>query len=344
MSPASRTARPGWKRPPTAAEVEAGPLPPVVLLHGPEEYLMEQTVQVLWKHATDPAMADFNRDLFHADEVRSETLFAQAASFPMMAERRLVVLKRAEKALVPLLNDLAAYAERPSPSTCLVVCAMALDKRRKAWQRLLAAATVLEFKPLGTTELAAWLEQACAERGRRLPRPLAQRLAEQLGPAPLRMALREVEKLCLLAAEGVEVSEEDLAATLGMEPDAKPWDLENAVLAGDAARALAVLQSLLRRPDNEFMLLGMLGKGMGRLWFMRRLAERGLPQDEIPARLGLSSFQAARALQALRAWPLERVENAVRLLREADLGLKGDSALPSSQIYFQLVVRLCRPS
>lgn len=341
---AAKAQRVGWKRLPGPAEVQAGPLPPVLLLWGAEEYLMEQAVKVLWEHATDPAMAEFNRDLFYADEVRPETLFAQAASFPMMAERRLIVVKRCEKAPVALLDDLGKYLNQPSPSTCMVLCAATVDKRRKVWTRVLAEAVALEFAPLKSAELAAWLGETCLELGHPLPRPLALRLAEQLGPAPLRMAWQEAEKLCLLAGEGREISEDDLATALGMEPDMKPWDLENAVLAGETGRALAVLQSLLRRSDSEYMLLGTLGKGLGRLWFMRQLMEKGLPQAEILSRLSLSEYFGRRSLQAVRAWPLQRLEEAMRLLREADLGLKGDSALGAEQIYTQLVIRLCRPT
>jgi DNA polymerase III subunit delta len=331
-----------WKRLPTPAELAGGALPPVVLLTGTEEYLMEECFQLFWQHVTDPAMADFNRDLFYADEARSEELFAQAASFPMMAERRLVVVRRCEKAPAPLLNDLLVYLDRASPSTCLLLCAASVDKRRKVWTRLLKEAAVFEFPPLKQDGLAAWLARTCAELGRTLPQPLAWRLAEQLTAAPLRMARQEAEKLCLLAAEGGEISEEDLATALGMEPDAMPFHLANAVQDGNLTQALAVLQSLLRNPDNAYMLVGMLGKSLGRLWFIGRLRERGLGEREISERLSLNEYSVKRSLPQLRHWPAPRLEEALRLLLEADMSLKGDSPLPPSQIYFQLVVRLCR--
>ncbi|MFA7330850.1 MAG: DNA polymerase III subunit delta [Candidatus Delongbacteria bacterium] len=340
---ASAPRKPAAKRRlPSPAELAAGPLPPVVLLCGEEEFLLEEAFQLFWEHTTVPAMADFNRDLFQADEVKREELFAQAASFPMMAERRLVVLRRCEKAPAALLTDLATYLERPSPSTCLLLLAASVDKRRKVWQRVQELGDVYEFNPLSPDQLAAWLEDACTRAGCTLPAPQAQQLAEQLGPTPLRMAGQEVEKLCLLAGSGATISEADLATALGMEPDANPFKLLDAIYEGRTGAALAILQSLLHQPESAYTLVPLLGKSLGRTWFMRQLRDQKLGEGEIGERLGQKDWLVRRSLEQTRNWTLPRVEEALRLILEADLGLKGESALPPAQILFQLVVRLCR--
>lgn len=339
-----------WKRLPTVEEIQGGLLPPLVLLTGAgkpeqfEEYRMEEAFQLFWKHATEEATVDFNRDLFNADEARSEEVFAQAGSFPMMAERRLVVLRRCEKASAALLNDLLIYLDRPSPSTCLLLVGSPLDKRRKVWTRVLKEAAVFEFPPFTSQQLSVWLVASCQEQGRHLPVPMAELLAEQLAAAPLRMARHEVDKLCLLVGEGGTVDEEALATALGMEKDANSFDLLNAVQEGQLSSALRILQSLLRVPDNAFMLCGLLGKSLGRLWFMSQLSARGLGPQEIANRLSMNEFMVKRNLPLLRRWPQERLEEALRLILEADMALKGDSPLSPSQIQFQLVVRLCRLS
>jgi DNA polymerase-3 subunit delta len=343
------TARTGlWKRLPTEEDLRGGLLPPIVLLtgsgrtEGAEEYLVEEAFRFFWEKVTDPATADFNRDLFHADEVRAEELFAQAGSFPMMAERRLVVLKRCEKAPAALLKDLLSYLDQPSPTTCLLLIGWPLDKRRKVWTRVLKEAAVFEFPPLGSRQLALWLGEACAGLGRRLPPALAAGLAEQLAHIPLRMARQEVEKICLLVEDGAEVRELDLAHALGMEADARPFDLVDAILAENTPRALTILRSLSRVPDNAFILPGILGKSLGRLAFAAQLRDRGHPLPEIEARLKLNPYQMRPMAGALARWPQDRLEEALRLVLEADMALKGDSPLPPSQITFQLVVRLCR--
>lgn len=327
---------------PSAEEVARGPLPPVVLLCGEEEYLLEEAFRRFWDHATDPAMADFNRDMFQADEVNREELFSQAASFPMMAERRLVALRRCEKASAALLADLANYLEHPSPSTCLLLTASSVDKRRKVWTRVAELGQVYEFAPLPTEQLAQWLVEACAARGNPLAPALAHRLAEQLGPSPLRMAEQEVEKLCLLAGEQRPIEGADLATALGMEPGADNFALVDAILARQETRALAILPSLLQQPDTLYTLTPLLGKSLSRFWFMRQLQDRGLSEDQIAAKLGLNAWLVRKNLQFSRNWPLPRLESAVQAILDVDLGLKGESPLAPPQQLFQLVLRLCR--
>jgi DNA polymerase-3 subunit delta len=341
-TPAARKSPAPRRRLPTAEEIAQGPLPPVVLLCGDEEYLLEEAFRLFWEHATDLAMADFNRDLFYADEVSREDLFAQAASFPMMAERRLVVLRRCEKAPAALLADLAIYLERPSPSTCLLLLASSVDKRRKVWTRVAEIGSVYEFNPLSQDQLALWLEQACGRQGCALPPAQALRLAEQLGQAPLRMAGQEVDKLCLLAGEGNTIADADLATALGMEPDASSFDLVDAVLLGQTGRSLKILQSLLQQPDTAYTLVPLLSKSLGRCWFMRQLKEQGLSEEQIAGKLNQRDWLVRKSLQQSRGWSLARLEEALVLLLQTDMGLKGDSAYPPAQLLFQVVVRLCR--
>jgi len=330
------------RQPPTEDEVRQGPLPPVVLLAGEEEYLMEQAQAVFWDHVTDPALADFNRDLFHADEVDRESLFAQAASFPMMAERRLVVLRRCEKAPAALLNDLAVYLERPSPSTCLLLLASQVDKRRKVWTRVAELGWVFQFDPLRGDEMARWLIKACAGRGHVLPPRLADRLAEQLGPVPLRMAEQEAEKLCLLAGPDQPIRDADLASALGMEPDASIFDLGDALLARQTEQALRILSSLLRHADAHYTLVPFVGKSLGRAWFMVQLQGMGLDERQIAERLGQKEWYVGKTLRMARGRTLAGLEEALAHVAAADLGIKGDSPLSPAQVLFQMVVRICK--
>lgn len=322
-----------------------GSLPPVLLLTGPEDLLLEETLDLLLEHAVDPATAEFNRDVLHGEDLKGEELFALAAAYPMMADRRLVVVRGWERAPASVQEDMAAYCAAPSPTTCLVLCAGALDKRRKAVKALMAKAETHVFEAPPIARLPRWMIERCARAGRELPPALAAALAERLEGAPLRLVAMELDKLVLLSPEGGAIDEGHLAAALGLEKDAGPFALQEAILGRRSARALEILVSLLRNPEAVHQALATLIRAFGRLWFALRMQQgKGLDADGTAKALGLNPYMTGRLLSLGRGWTPDDAARACRELRDLDLDLKGESPLSERQLMTGTVLRLCRPT
>ncbi|MCA9782039.1 MAG: DNA polymerase III subunit delta [Calditrichaeota bacterium] len=327
------------------ARLLAEPLAPLQLLVGEEDLLLEQALAVFHDGVVDPALADFNRDVFQADEVSGEHLFRLAASFPMMSPRRLVIVRGMERASAALLDDLRTYIKNPSPSTILVLTAGSVDGRKSVWKELRKVARVVEFPLLDGAILPGWMQEACQAQGLELPQAQAAALAEHLVGASLRTVSQELEKLALLsAAENRTVIDADLLATvLGTPREVSLFSLTDAVLERNAARCCAILKELLTLAQNEYTLLPALSKSFGRLWVTASLRDSGHDAAAVARVLEQrNSWVANRNLQQLRHWSASSLAAACRLLRDADGDLKGGSALPNSIRLNQLIVELCR--
>ena len=328
----------------TESALLAEPLAPVILLVGEEDLLLDQALQVFHDGVVDPSMADFNRDVFQADEVQSEQLFRLAASFPMMSPRRLVIVRGMERASAALLEDLRTYCRNPSPSTVLVLAAASVDGRKSVWKELRQKARVLEFPLLEATALPGWMQETCRAQGLDLPRDQAAALAEHLQGASLRTVGQELEKLSLLCdAEGRKVIDGDLLATvLGTPKEVNLFSLADAVLERNTARAVAILKELLTLAQNEYTLLPALAKSFGRLWVTATLRDSG-HDAAATARIleQRNAWVVNRNLQQLRHWSASSLAAACRLLRDADGDLKGGSALPAHIRLNLLIVELC---
>jgi DNA polymerase-3 subunit delta len=171
----------------------------------------------------------------------------------------------------------------------------------------------------------------------------AARLAEHLGEDMSR--LRGL--LDLLAAaygEGASVDVERLEPFLGEAGTVAPWDLTDAIDAGDTNAALAALARMSGAVRwHPLAVLGLLHR---HYQAMLRLDGSGVTTgDEAAAYLGMrSTFPARKVLeQGTRLGPA-RVGRAVTLLAEADLDLRGLSALPDDVVLEVLVGRLSRLS
>lgn len=322
----------------------SGSLPPVIVLVGEEDLLLEETLDLLLEHAVDPATAEFNRDVLHGEDLKGEELFVLAGAYPMMAERRLIAVRGWDRAPASVQEDMARYCAAPSATTCVVLCARSLDKRRKAVKTLLQKAEVHEFKPLDGGRLPRWMSERCAREGRELPAASAAQLAEQLAGAPLRLVAMELDKLLLLVPEGGRIGEAELADALGVDQGADAFALQDAILRRESARALAILTALLRNPEAVYQALATLIRGFGRLWFALQLQARGHGAEGVAGALGLNPYMVKRLLAAARGWTVMDAGTACRELRDLDMGLKGDSPLSERQQLTGRVLRLCRPT
>jgi len=76
----------------------------VYLFYGPEEFLKERAVQEILAKMITPDLKEFNLDVLYGDETDAATIVDRAASLPMMAERRVVLVRN--------VNDLPAEERR----------------------------------------------------------------------------------------------------------------------------------------------------------------------------------------------------------------------------------------
>src|SRR5919204_4628014 len=73
--------------------IHTGAFDPVYYFHGAEEYLKEEALRYLIEAAVDPATRDFNLEVRHAADLDAETLGVLVNTPPIMASRRVVVVR-----------------------------------------------------------------------------------------------------------------------------------------------------------------------------------------------------------------------------------------------------------
>ena len=101
-------------------EIRAKRLKPVYLLHGEEGYYIDELVN-LFENLLPEEERDFNLYTLYGPETGVETVMDVCQRLPMMAAHQIVILKEAQAVRADSLNRLHHYAERPNPSTVLVI-------------------------------------------------------------------------------------------------------------------------------------------------------------------------------------------------------------------------------
>jgi DNA polymerase-3 subunit delta len=150
--------------------------------------------------------------------------------------------------------------------------------------------------------------------------------------------------LDLLAASygvGAHLGVEEVEPFRGEAGGVAPWELTDAIDAGDTAAALAVLHRLLgggQRPP-----LVVMATLQRHYTDMLRLDGAAVSTDAQAAELlGTKPYPAAKAMRQARRLGSAAVGRAVTLLADADLDLRGRTGWPEDLVLDVLVARLSR--
>lgn len=321
----------------------AGNFRPLYLLHGDETMLTRQAVETLVEAAVDKATADFNYDRFHGGDLNLEKLVTVLNTPPMMAPRRVALVRDLEKMSAQGKDYLASYSARPSAGTVLILAAgerIKVDRKKKSprWAAVLEenAAAAL-FWPLKEHELIRWLTWQAERRGKRLESRAAYELYARIG-GPLERLGDEVEKLTVFCGERLEITVEDVRGMTGIQTGGTIFDWLDSLASGKTDRTLALADHILTSGESAVGALALAATHYMTLLKIRSMKAARMSAEQIKRGLGLH-YRPQEAVSAMfeqaASTGRERIERALALLLEADRALK-TSSLPDKLVLERL--------
>lgn len=328
------------------AQAKKGQLLPVYLVAGEERLLRDQVVGALREASLVGGIAAFNEDRFTAGEVDVEVVVAAARTVPMMARRRFVLVRGAERwdakeTETSPFDRLAEYASSPVDSTCLVVAASKVDGRRKFVLAARKQGFLVSCDPLDDRVLPRWIADRFAAKGHAIERELAEQLAALAGPS-LSALDDAIERLSLYVGPGAPVDQAAVAAGVARVRTDDTWALVGAVGARDLGRALRTLADAYDPRERGLPLLGALAWSIRQLVKYQAALESGASPDEAARRAGVFQPSRIRDLATKgRAVRPKEIERWMLLLAETDLALKS-SRRPPEAVLEEMLTRLCR--
>lgn len=319
-----------------AAEQAAVP-PPIVLLIGDEALLVRQAEERMVAAAFEGKISAFNMASYTADTGGWAALDA-ARTLPMMARRRVVILRDMDKASTELLDALMDYADKPNPSTALLLVGVKLpgavggmDRGKRLENKLKPTGGVFRFKSADSDPVAFAIERA-GEGGCTMDRRAASLLVELVG-ADLGRVAGEVEKAIAYVGGKGPIDEGVVEQVCSLVAEAVIWTLTDAVLARDADRALGAMHRLLEDGEPSHRLLSMVTWQIRQLLELQDAIRKGNPEPGSWARMPYQKKNAARAILSRHPLVPHKVLGAiVKANREMNRSPAGDRRIFESLI------------
>ncbi len=268
---------------------------PVYLIVGDDEAEMSRLAADVSAIVEDELRA-FNLERLYATDrsVSPAVIVESARTFPMLGDRRVVLVLRAEKILKPKrrgrsveeettsddeepagdVDVLEEYLKAPEPRTTLVFVAADVDRTRRLYKTLQKQATIVECWGLRGAKDArldlrqvartaeALVRQAVVDAGQQIE-PAAARLVAERAGTDIATLRGDVDRLLLYAAGKSKIELKDVQEVVSAETAQDDWAVTTAIQRGDTAEALRQLGLALESGGVPYMILGQLG------WFVR---------------------------------------------------------------------------
>ena len=277
---------------------------PMYVLIGDESLRIQEAEASVMSQAFAGGKPGFNLATYVASQ-GAESAMDVARTLPMMAKKRVVVIREMEKASVALLDALLEYAENPNPSTVLVLCGKkfpeavgGVHRGRRLENKVNKVGEVRRFRSKDQNPVGFVMDEA-RRLGCSIERPIARLMVEIVG-GDLGRLRGEVEKAAAYLGANGEIDGDVVEQVCSVVGEAVVWALTDAVVSRDRNRGLAVAHRMLEEaPPTDrvsYRLLALIAWQLRQLMELQVSVQRGGPLPKSWQRVPSSKLRAAREL------------------------------------------------
>lgn len=329
--------------------IKQGAFPPVYYLHGENDFLKQGAVRDLLASAVDASTRDFNLDQIDAASVGAEALESLLRTPPMLATRRVIVVRHVQDLKREAREALERYLRHPASDTLLVLVD---DHDAKTDRALTDVATSVEFGPLSPERLLRWVRHYASTFGTPIDDDAATLLVRAVGDDLPQLAA-ELEKLSNFAGP-TGITAAAVSTVVGVRHGETMADLLDAVADRDVTKAMSLLDHVLEQPKTGAVpiLMALTAQTLGMAWG-RAARASGTPEYQLQREF-FALLKEGRAFpgrpwgeavktwsRALHRWDDASLQRAMDILLDADRAAKETRLSSEEQLLRNVVLSLC---
>ena len=315
---------------------------PVYLVRGDDPVVTADAVKALVTELVGDADPSLVVEELSGEEYPLGAVVDAAQTPPFFGDRRVVVAHDVGRFTTQEVGPLVTYLADPLPTTTLVLVAGGGQLPRALPDAVRRAGHVVDAGlPTGKGR-SAWVAARLREGPVHLDAQAAALVRAHLGEEVGRLGSL-LDTLAAAYGPGARVGADEVTPYLVRAGPVAPWELTDAIDAGDVAAALDHLHRLLGAGGRHpLVITAALHTHYARMLCLDGSGVSG--EKEAAAALGLtgSTFPAKKALLQAARLGHGGVARAVTLLADADLDLKGRVEWPPELVLEVLVARLAR--
>jgi DNA polymerase-3 subunit delta len=313
----------------------------IYFLHGEEAYFIDEIEHALIENVLEEHERDFNQTIIYGKDAELLSLTSELKGFPMMAERRLVILREAQD--FKQLDDLEPYFENPVGSTVLVVCHKykTFDARKKSLKSAARNGVIYKSDKIREYQLPDWIQTYVKSTGYGISGKAAMLLAEFLGN-DLSRIVNELKKLEIILEKGTAINEVHIEENIGISKDYNVFELTNALGSYDVPKAFKIVNYFDQNPKSTdiVVVVSMLFRFYTQLMRIHFLPNK--TREAVANALKVPPFAATELINAAKIYNPKKIAASIAVLHEYDLKSKGvgNSSATQGELMREMIFRL----
>lgn len=305
-------------------EIQKGHFKPIYYLMGEEDYYIDKLSEFILNSALNEDEKDFNSNILYGNDVSIKDVINVAREFPVMAKRRVVIIREAQQ--IKDIDSLMGYLENPLPSTVLVLCHKhgKINRSKKITKKIEEVGVLFESKKYYDSQLPEFVNDYLKRKHISASSKAIQMICEFVGNDLCRIA-NELEKLILsLPKNSTNIDERLVENVIGISKDYNNFELVDALLYKNELKVNQIVKYFNDNPKNFVLQLTILNIFSSFCEVLIAHHEPTKSYDKLATSLGVPLWKVRRKIMpALGNYSEKKTTLIISYLREIDAKSKG---------------------
>lgn len=327
----------------------------IYLLMGEETFFIKKICQFFENNFIEDQNKSFNQEIFYGRDISIENIISSCKSFPMMSDKKLVIIKEAQELDIFKRNNdkknelLINYLSNVNPSTTLIFCLnnKTLDKRGKLFKSFNESSCILDSSSkdnkIYDNQLPKWIESEVNKKKYSISNDALLILTENIGNdlEKIDNALNKIYS----NIESKNISKDDILNLVGINREYNLFEFQDSLIDRNSLKCGKIMNYFTSN-EKKFPIQQLIIYMYGFYSKLLVVKSKNLSNpDTISSEISVHPYVARSYARAMQNYSLNELFMIISFIKELDLvskglkQLKADNKALMGQIIYKLFYR-----
>ena len=327
----------------------------IYLLMGEETFFIKKICQFFENYFIEDQNKSFNQEIFYGRDISIENIISSCKSFPMMSDKKLVIVKEAQELDIFKRNNdkknelLINYLSNVNPSTTLIFCLnnKTLDKRGKLFKSFNESSCILDSSSkdnkIYDNQLPKWIESEVNKKKYSISNDALLILTENIGNdlEKIDNALNKIYS----NIESKNISKDDILNLVGINREYNLFEFQDSLIDRNSLKCGKIMNYFTSN-EKKFPIQQLIIYMYGFYSKLLVVKSKNLSNpDTISSEIYVHPYVARSYARATQNYTLNELFMIISFIKELDLVSKGlkqmkaDNKALMGQIIYKLFYR-----